>query len=449
MRDPNLFSRGINRKTIKKDDRHDGRKGKSPVKPIIAGVLAIALLAGMYFGYRFLFPGTKSIAFHAAFPGSRSADLTYESKKTAVDLKEGFQNKLIQTIGVLEYYQIAGKTGTPPAVKSTKMLFEDQIELLSFYIEQKNRSAFNKLNSWIKSTFQADNGLFVKQVDSGSFNKPGGALEIRVSDQIRYCRVLIEAYDRFGQGGDLDLVRALSTQLYPLCKANNLLPPELSIALPEETPTPDFTATPEPKPSAVPTIDASKITYIGVVDLASIDLYALRLLSFVESGWEDVYRNCLDVIQKAAIDSPVPFYQAGYNIRESGYVPYLTGNAEFIFEDQMKIMLHLAEVSQTRESSFSYLKQLLLNTSTFYETYEILTAKASSERESIAGYAYMARIARIRQDKELYDLCIGRIEWNTATSASSDIYGLPFRTSAEGSILAYAKDAIGALKAEY
>jgi hypothetical protein len=274
-------------------------------------------------------------------------------------------------------------------------------------------------------------------------------MEVSVSDQIRYCRVLIEAFDRFGQERDLSLLKSLSGQLLPLCKENNLLPQEMSIALPQATLTPDFTATPTPKPSAIPTIEPSKITYIGAVDLSSIDLYALKLLTVLNAEWDDVYENCLEVIQNAAIDDPVPFYYAGYSIRKEGYVPYLTESAQFVFEDQMEILLHLAEVSELRESSFSYMKQILFNTNTYYGAYDILTGKSITETESITGYAMMARVARIRKDRELYDLCISRILWNTATSSTSDIYGLPFRTLADGSIRAYASDTVSALKALY
>lgn len=432
-----------------KSSRYEKKKPNTSPGALIGIILLAAVITGLFFGFRALFPGTEPIAFNASFPGSNRTDLTYGKQKSAKDLKDGLQKRLIQTTGVLEYYQIAGKTGTPPSEKSEFFLFEDQVDLLSFYVEQKDKSSFNRLNDWVKSKFQTGEGFFVKRIDTATLERPKGTLEVRVSDQIRYCRVLIEAYDRFRQNRDLDLVKSLSTRLYPLCKENNLPPPEMSIALPEETPTPDFTATPEPKPSVLPTIDPAKITYIGVVDLATIDLYALQLLSLVDGGWKAVYDHCLDIVQNAAIDDPVPLYQAGYDIQKAGYVPYLTQNAEFVFEDQMKIMLHLAEVSQLRESSFSYLKQQLFNTKSFYQTYQILTGTPSTENESITGYAIMARIARIRQDKELYELCIGRIAWNTATIASSEIFGLPFRTLEDGTIRSYAKDVISALKANY
>lgn len=435
-------------KIIKNDHSHKNHKSVI-AKRLIGVFLAIALLGSTFFAYRFIYSGPDKISFNAVFPGVKSSGFTFEAQKSAKTLKDGFQKKLVQSYGVLEYYQIAGKTGTPPAKKSENMIFENQVNLLSFYVEIKDKNSFNKLNNWIKSIFQSENGLFVKKVSTDKLEKPEGGLEVSVSEQIYYCRVLIEAYVRFGQKRDLDLVITLSKQLYPLCKDKNILPPEMSIALPEETPTPDFTATPEPKPSVMPTIDPSKIIYIGVVDLSTIDLYALKLLTSIDAGWDAVYKNCLEVISKAAIDSPAPFYQAGYDVQKAGYVPYLMQKTEFDFEQQMKILLHLAEVSQIRESSFSYLKQQLFNTKTFYQTYQILTATATTENESITGYALMARIARIRQDKELYDLCIDRIEWNTATSTDSDVYGLPFQTNADGSILAYSNDAINALKVIY
>lgn len=435
--------------TKKKTTGSHSRKPSFKRRLLIALLIAAVVLAGLYAGYRVFFAEKDRIVFEAAFPGSAADGFTYDSMKYSKDMLDGMKADLLLASGILEYYQIGSLTGSVSAVQSQDLLFEDQIDLLGFYVEQKEKTSFNRLNDWVRSTFQTDNGLFVKRVDSVTLQKPESALEVSISDQIRYCRVLIEAYDRFGQERELSFVKNLSDQLLPLCKENNLLPQEMSIALPQATPTPDFTATPTPKPSAVPTIEPSKITYIGAVDLSSIDLYALELLSVLNEGWDDVYENCLTVIKNAAIDDPAPFYYAGYNIREEGYVPYLTDSAQFVFEDQMEIALHLAEVSELRESTFSYMKQILFNTNAYYTAYDILTGKPISETESVTGYAMMARIARIRDDRELYDLCIGRIRWNTATSDTSDIYGLPFRTLADGSIRAYASDTVSALKALY
>ena len=267
----NPFSSEQNSILPDKSRRYNNKKPNSVQRTFLWTVLAALLITGLFFGYRAIFPQVEPISFHAAFPGSNTSDFTYDKQKSAKDLKDGFQKSLIQGTGVLEYYQIAGKTGTPPAEKSANFLFEDQVDLLSFYVEQGDRSSFNRMNDWVKSVFQTREGLFVKRIDAATSAKPKGGVEVRVSDQIRYCRVLMEAYDRFGQARDLILVKSLSAQLLPLCKENNLLPPEMSIALPEETPTPDFTATPEPKPSVLPTIDPAKITIIGVVDLATID----------------------------------------------------------------------------------------------------------------------------------------------------------------------------------
>lgn len=103
----------------------------------------------------------------------------------------------------------------------------------------------------------------------------------------------------------------------------------------------------------------------------------------------------------------------------------------------------------TSKDGISYLKEQLYNTKTFYKSYNILTASPGTEEESISGYAMMARIARIANDKVTYDLCVERLFWNTATSATSKIYGLPFMETEDGTIRVYSSDAILSLKAIY
>ena len=433
------------------EERYKSTKNRISYPKIkaLAVLLAIATIAGIILSIRFFFFSDKQIFSQVTYPGSKTGTFTYESQKATKDLLDGFYKNLKPKTTVFEYYQIAGKTGTPPASISEYVFLDDQLELLGFYVEQNDKAKYSELNEWIKTAFKSSNGLFVKRLVSADLQIPAGDQEIRIAEQIHYCRILIEGYDRFGQAGDLNMVKTLSTQIYPFCKEKSMLPPEMTIALPQETSIPDFSATPIPKPSILPTIDPAQITYLGVVDLSDIDLYALKLLSSVDEGWNAVYTNCLDVVQKAAIEDPVPFYQAGFDPVKNGYVPYLTQNAEFVFEYQIKIILHLAEVSQMRELTFSYLRQQLFSTRTFFESYQIPTLTPTTENESNIGYALMARIARIREDKDLYDLCVDRIKWTTATNVDSQIYGLPFRTKTDGTILAYANDAIAAIKAFY
>lgn len=393
------------------------------------------------------------------FPGSMTDSLTFGNQKSTQEMKKMFLLKLTDNGGVLEYYQIAGKAGNPPARISDSMIFDDQLELLSFYAEQKNEKEFNKMNNWLKDKFQTDDGFFVRNILSNKQQKPdrtktsdgtydsSGAYVVDVASHIRYCRILIEAYDRFGKPVYLETAKDLAGLIYPLCKENDILPAGSKIALPQDTPTPDYAATPIPKSTITPVVDESKIKYMNALDLASIDLYALKILASIDVKWEPIYSNCADIVKKSVLNAPIPLFHAGYEIEKNSYIPYLYNSPEFIFEDQMKITLHLAEISELNESTFSYLKQQLFNTRSFFQRYSMLTGIASTENESITGYAMMARIARIRQDKELYELCIGRIAWNSATSPDSTIYQLPFRTMEDGGIRTFSIDVIRTLQA--
>lgn len=431
-------------------DYHMDSVQKKKRSPRLLKIIAILLIAaGLVAGVWYIFFRPAGFSFPADFPGTGTGSFAYRTLKASVDMETSFHNMMAKKVFAAESYQIAGANNNPPAVYSENIYFSDQVELLEFYVEKKDRASFNKLNQLIREKFLSQNGLFVKKIDYETFKKPAGKEEILVSDQIRYCRVLIEACVRFKQQRDLDAVKTLSSLIYPLCSQSKMLPPEISIAVAKNTPSPDFSATPTMKPSVAPTPNPADITYKGVVNLASIDLYGLKLLSFFDGNWTGIYENCLKIVSGAALDEPVPFYAAGYDLSTGAYIPYFGNNPEFVFEDQMSIILHLAEVSKMRESTYAFLKQQLFNTKTYYQTYNILTGNSSTEYESIAGYARMARIARIRQDQELYDLCASRINWNTATSTESSIYALPFQKWDDGRIVTYSDEVILSLKAIY
>ncbi|MHB1483256.1 MAG: hypothetical protein ACYCYI_01205 [Saccharofermentanales bacterium] len=423
-------------------------KNRNPRRIIIVSI-SVIIIAGLAAGIYFNFFNHGKLNMKLDFPGSMVQDMTFAKQKSAKEMKSMFLSKLTDNTGVLEYYQIAGKSGNPPAKVSEFMDLDDQLELLSFYAEQKNEKDFKILNNWINEKFQTNNGFYADKISSSSQRIPAGAQVVVTASQIRYCRILLEGYARFGRASYFRSAKNLSESVYPLCKADKILPAETRIALPEETPTPDYSATPSPKSTMTPAIDETKIRYINAVDLSEIELYALKILSSVDDKWNPIYMNCVEIVKNALISDPVPLFEGGYDIAHKSYIPFLYQNPEFIFEDQMKIALHLAEISELNEQTFAYLKQQLFNTKSFYQRYSILTGIASTEDESITGYAMMARVARIREDKESYELCIQRIAWNTATISGSSIYQLPFRTMPNGGIRAFSSDVTRSLKALY
>jgi hypothetical protein len=437
---------------------------------ILAGTLVFAIIVFLILRFSPLL-GSK-IKFEATFPGSALGTFDSSKNTSSTNMRNSMTKIMTSDTFALEYFQTKSDKGQIITSKSQILRFSDQVELLSYYAERGSKKSFNLLNDRIIESFKLQTSLFATEISTKTMKADEAKSETLVAEQISYCRALIEGYSKFGQRRDLDLVKSLSSKLLPLCAKDNVLPAQTRIAVPKEGSIPDFSSTPTPKPTqtsgisqnsstnqtstgqssrvATPTAAPQKDTsYMNVVDLSSIDIYSIKLLGQLDKGWIPVYENCFNILKGALMDSDTPLYFAGYDIESKGYIPYLGTAADYEFDQQMKIILHLAECGFTNEPTISHLKEQLFNTKTFFKSYNILTATPGTEVESISGYAIMARIARIANDKVTYELCVERILWNTATSATSKIYGLPFQETEDGTIRVYSSDAISSLKAIY
>ncbi|MHB1454949.1 MAG: hypothetical protein ACYCYM_13480 [Saccharofermentanales bacterium] len=407
-------------------------------------LLAICLvLVGIAYAIRQFRSSTVSFNGTVAFPGEAADTMDTSADEASDNMKIGLSSKLMVDGLLAEYCKIPGDDVKKKLVVAERFLFSDQIELLSFYAEQGDRRKFNDLYTLINARFQGPDGLYLKYAGLTADTASS------TSSNIRYCRVLLEGYARFSDKDYVETAAALSRLLYPLCKPYGIPPAEITIHISGSTPTPDFSATPTPKPTAQPSATPDIIASVKAVDISAIDLYALKLLGGIDARWDAVYSASLAVVQGASISIPAPLFQAGYYPDTKGYAPYLGTSPEFDFDRQMMTALHLAEVGQLDDSTYSYLKQQLMNSRAFYRTYNILTAAPASTAESVAGYACMARIARISNDPVIYEFCTGRIYWNSADSYTSRIFGLTFYEAEDKTVWSYAKETILSLKALY
>lgn len=408
--------------------------------------LAISLvLAGLFLGIRQLRSSGITFSGTVGFPGEATDTMDASMKEASDNMKIGLSAKLMVDGLLAEYCTIPGGTVKKSLEIAGSFLFSDQVEMLSFYAEQGDRRGFRDLYRTIGSRFQGPDGLYVRQIGAGS----GSTSKVLVSSNIRFCRVLLEGYARFGNKEYLESAASLSELLLPLCSQYGIPPAEVTIVFSSVTPTPDFSATPTPKPTAEPSMDPGDAVSSEAVDLSAIDLYALQLLGALDPKWTAVYDASLAIVEGALIGDPAPLYQAGYYPGSKGYAPYFGTVPEFDFDRQMMTALHLAEVGQLGGPTYAYLKQLLMNSRAFYRTYSILTAAPSSTAESVTGYACMARIARILDDSAVYDFCTGRIYWNSADSYTSRIFGLTFLQTDDQTVWSYAKETILSLNALY
>ncbi|MHB8963295.1 MAG: hypothetical protein ACYC5K_09110 [Saccharofermentanales bacterium] len=455
-------------------DSLSGRRRMSRKKTILLYaclLLSIGLvLTGIAFAIRQMRSSDVSFNGTVAFPGEAADTMDTSAKEDSDNMKIGLSSKLMVDGLLAKFCTIPGGTVKKSLEVSDDFLFSDQIEMMSFFAEQGDRRSFRDFYRIVGSRFQGPDGLYVRQIgdgsgisadatageaDSGTVSGADSSsasyqkTKVSVNSNIRFCRVLLEGYSRFGNKEYLESAAALSELLYPLCSQYGIPPAEMTILFSAGTPTPDFSATPTPKPTAGSSIQPGDATSAEAVDLSAIDLYALQLLGMLDTKWNAVYDASLKAVKGALIGSPAPLFQAAYYPDTQGYAPYLGISPEFDFDRQIMTALHLAEVGELGAGTYAFLKQELMNRRAFYRSYNILTAAPASSVESVTGYACMARIARISNDPAVYDFCTGRIYWNSADSYTSKIFGLTFFEADDRTIWSYAKETILSLKALY
>lgn len=419
--------------------------------------LCIVLITSTIVGLFYTFSRRRA-DLNITFPGAKIDNFTYESEKFAYDLKASFSKILMQKGFANQSYMLENKIKDTTAQYSKFYNLKDQIELLEFYVEQNEKKDFMNLNAKIVIEFKNSKGLYVtsleQKIQNGQDTQDEQTLIttqydsaiIKTNEQLSYCKVLLEGYHMFGDTKLLEQAKTLANTIYEFFKVSNLPPAEISLSVLNPISVPDFSATPIPKPSLSPTPDINNTTNINVINLADIDLYALKVLSGIDSKWLPVFEKTLGIVEKSQIGAEVALFNAGYDVKNNSYIPYLSKGPEFITKNQIQIALNLAQVDKTNEKILAQLKQLLYNSNAFYESYQIISNKAVNEVESLASYALMARIARINKDKELYDLCVDKMKWNTATNKNSYIYALPFRDNDDNEIIAYSYDAVLMMK---
>ena len=437
---------------------------------VAAGFFLLTLWQGWFWFRPPAFPGA------AEQPGS-AAGMTDEWVVDAheMDLLEQRMLTLLDEKGLLvSWYRLAGRTGTPAAVRSGERRVIDQLLYGQYLLEQRREGDFTV---WWQSFARAcltSEGVVSRLPGEPARLDDMPAVPGDTADEIwrvnlLAARVLAQSCVIWPDKARLDTVTRLSDQMLDRLVAQP--PTDFETARPTPVPILDPGATPTPKPTVAaepsatmttePALsqpsDAETITSSDAADaaddisasmqvlrLASIDLLAARLLTAIDSRWQDVYEQWLVWIQGGYLGDDLPLYAWAVDPRSiptaPSYMPF-TGEFPAVYtEDTVRTLLHLAEVGQLKETSLQWLKNQLYNSGKIYEYYHIVQTTPLSGNESIAAYAMIARIARIQSDQPLYDLVVERLLWHQATNAKSAALSALYRQNETGSITVYAGD---------
>lgn len=396
-----------------------------------------------------------------------------------MDLLEQRMLTLLDENGLLvSWYRLAGRTGTPAAIRSGERRVMDQLLYGQYLLEQRREGDFA---SWWQTFAKAcltSEGIVSRlpgepaRLDDMPA-EPGDTADDTWRANLLAARVLAQSCVIWPDKERLDMVTRLSDLM--LDKLVDQPPSDFETARPTPVPILDPGATPTPKPTAaaepsakptaatelslpsdseaVPTADAAADTTddaggepasMQAFRLASIDLLAARQLTAIDSRWQDVYEQWLVWIEGGYLGDDLPLYAWAVDPESiptaPSYMPFAGEIPAVHTEETVRTLLHLAEVGQLKETSMRWLKNQLYNSGKIYEYYHIVQATPMSGNESIASYAMIARIARIQTDQPLYDLVVERLLWHQATNAKSAALSALYRQIETGAITVYAGD---------
>ncbi len=156
----------------------------------------------------------------------------------------------------------------------------------------------------------------------------------------------------------------------------------------------------------------------NITTLCYLDLYAMDVLSLFDEEWSNIYNKSLEVINNGFISSELPLYRKFYDGDKESY-----DNEEKVDTLlSVLVILNKAEVNEDVSESVHWLKNRLREYGYISTTYDIKTME-ESKVESTSIYANLVLIAKVINDKELYDLAVNKMKNFQVLNIDSDIYG--------------------------
>lgn len=241
-----------------------------------------------------------------------------------------------------------------------------------------------------------------------------------------YMRSLALAYQQWGDRAYSDAL-SRSAEAYLALSVNDLPPVHPSKVVVSPTP-PTFVneegadnAELEPGEST----ELNEMKELGLIRFSDIDLYSLYVLQQVDPAFSSVYENTLNIII-AAKREQFAVYAEAYDPVEEVYVQYFSDPYVHL-DEQLKIMIGLAEVNQLNEAASAWLRSRI-NNYQLVETYSLHDVTSIGSPALPLRYGQISRLARLLEDTALYQAALDRLlETMISTVSQSPIYGLVFR----------------------
>lgn len=125
-----------------------------------------------------------------------------------------------------------------------------------------------------------------------------------------------------------------------------------------------------------------------IISIVYQDLKTMKTLESNNDIWRDIRINSIEIIDKAYIGDEFPFYHSSYDISKGSYIM----KDEINMTESLVTILHLSESGRVKAETISWINQNI--DEKIYTHYRSGDWKPSSEKESTAIYALIARISQ-------------------------------------------------------
>lgn len=260
--------------------------------------------------------------------------------------------------------------------------------IMYYYYQESNKEFFDIYVSYINKYLLTEEGIIYWEINENDYSNNSSA----TIDDLRILRTLIFAYNKWEDSKYLLLYNDMVKALYYKHTNNGYLVNGYNIKYKEK---------------------------FNEINISYIDLYTLSLIARNNSKFNRIYDNSYKILKDAYVSDGFPFYYKYYDFLNKKYSS--ENNISMI--DSLLVVLHLSEIGMNKPETIEWLDQKLLKGKNIYSEYNIKTKLPTSNIESTAIYAIIARIYKNRNQPEMYKLAIEKMLKFQIKNKESVFYG--------------------------
>ena len=347
---------------------------KKKFKAII--IFLVLILISTYISYIYLYKYVKKVEIPSVV--SNQEVLNEE------ELLETFINEDLMNESGGIYTNYSNNKTEGDLTKGHDILSESQGMILNYYLYKGDEEAYKNSFNYIKDNMMLKDGLISWRIENNIPSEVSATI-----DDLRIARSLIIAGEEFND---------LKYRYYGLKIANGI-----KKKLVTDNRLIDF---------------HDGYGKSDVTTLCYLDLYGIKLLSLFDDSWNDIYSKSLDIIDNGFISNSLPLYKKSYDGSTESYDN--EDKADTLLS--VLVTLNKAEVNEDVSLSVNWLKSRLKEYGYISTTYDINTLQ-ESKVESTSIYANLVQIAKVINDKELYEMAMSKMKNFQILNKESKVYG--------------------------